>query len=97
MKIKNLNNTTDNDCKCNSWLDHWLKFSDKSSLPKSCGIGGCSAKPDVGAHVKKVDSVDNKWYILPVCYSHNARKNEEFEKKNDVELVIADVTKTCGI
>lgn len=31
-----------------------------------------------GCHVKKVRSLDNKWYIVPMCQSCNNKHDDEF-------------------
>lgn len=38
-----------------------------------------SKKADVGAHVKKVGTYDNSWYIVPLCYYHNNQFGEELD------------------
>ena len=70
MKVKNINGTSDNTCKCGSWLDHWKKFSGQS-LPTYCPETKCIQKPEVGAHVQKDSSTDSSWYIVPFCKTHN--------------------------
>ena len=57
-----------------SWLDYWEK---KTGTKKSiCGVSGCSKKELVGAHVQKVNSTDQKWYITPICGDCNKRTDE---------------------
>jgi len=57
-----------------SWLDYWEK---KTGTKKSiCGVDGCSKKDLVGAHVQKVNSIDQKWYITPICSDCNKRTDE---------------------
>ena len=41
---------------------------------------------DDGAHVKKVNSSDNSWYIVPLCRSHN-HDGYEFELNSDSDPV----------
>ena len=53
--VKNINGTSNNNCKCVSWLKHWEKFSKKTV--SYCSAYGCSTKTDlVGAHVQKKDN-----------------------------------------
>ena len=57
-----------------SWLDYWEQ---KTGTKKSvCGVVGCSNNNLVGAHVQKVGSSDQKWYITPICADCNKRTDE---------------------
>lgn len=94
MKVKNINGTSDNTCKCGSWLKHWEKFSHKS-LPTYCVESTCTKVPSVGAHVQKDSTTDNKWYIIPLCDSHN-KKTAELTIADSTTLVSANVSETCG-
>lgn len=89
-KIKNINGTSDNICKCGSWLRHWERFSDRPAT--YCGEGRCTEKATIGSHVQKADSTDNDWYIIPLCELHNACK-EELEVASI--LVPANRKETC--
>ena len=93
-EVKNINGTTDNTCKCASWLDHWKKFAHES-LPRFCSEEKCTGAPEVGAHVQKADSAGDAWYIVPLCKTHNAGTGESLTIL-DVELVSANVSQTCG-
>lgn len=95
MKVKNINGTSQNTCKCGSWLDHWKKFG-KTSLPAKCSEVSCSYTPEVGAHVLKDIPTDNNWYIIPLCKTHNSKLGESIIIKDSVILVSANVTNTCG-
>ena len=95
MKVKNINGTSDNACKCGSWLEHWKNYS-KQDLPKYCSEKTCTGKPEVGAHVQKDNSTDESWYIVPFCYTHNAKTGESLEIVESVKLVSANVNETCG-
>ncbi len=75
-KVKNLRGTGDRKpVGYNSWLEFWeARSGEKATMCKSIS---CSSKTDlVGAHVKKVDSNDGKWYIVPLCKGCNARDDE---------------------
>lgn len=52
MKVKNINGTSDSICECESWLDHWKKFSGQSP-PTYCSEKNCTKKPEVDAMFKK--------------------------------------------
>ncbi|WP_420588174.1 hypothetical protein [Bacterioplanoides sp.] len=70
MKVNNINGTSDNSCKCEGWLDHWKKFGGGWFFD-DCAVEGCTNRAHVGAHVKKHNSSDNNWYIVPFCHTHN--------------------------
>jgi hypothetical protein len=95
MKVKNINGTSQNTCKCGSWLDHWKKFSHQS-ISQYCSEKTCIKKPEVGAHVQKDNSTDAGWYIVPFCNTHNGETNESLEIVDSVALVSANVSVTCG-
>ena len=95
MKVNNINGTSQNTCKCGSWLDHWKKFSGQS-LPTYCPVSGCYQKPEVGAHVQKDSSTDSSWYIVPLCKTHNGEKGKSLSIGDYTTLVSANVSETCG-
>lgn len=95
MKINNINGTSQNTCKCGSWLDHWKKFSGQS-LPSYCPESSCTGKPEVGAHVQKDNSSDSSWYIVPLCKTCNSKTGKSLVISDYVNLVSANVSETCG-
>lgn len=95
MRVNNINGTSDNICKCGSWLEHWKNFSGQS-IPSYCPEKSCMKKPEAGAHVQKDNSSDNNWYIIPLCLSHNAEKGKSIEISDGTKLVSANVAETCG-
>ena len=95
MKVNNINGTSQNTCKCGSWLNHWTKFSGQS-LPTYCPEQTCTRKPEVGAHVQKDGSTDNSWYIIPLCQKHNAETGMSLTVSDSIALVSANVSRTCG-
>jgi len=94
MKVINVNGITDVDCKCESWLDHWLKFSGQE--PSYCPVAECMNTIETAAHVQKDSKTDQKWYILPLCHKHDGMIGQSFEVNGHFELVSADISKTCG-
>lgn len=91
-KVKNINGTSDNNCKCGSWLQHWKNFS---GHPVTwCVEKSCIEKDLVGAHVQKADSTDNNWYIIPLCKSHN-KSTGTLEISDSCKLVSANKKETC--
>ena len=95
MKVRNINGTSDNTCKCGSWLGHWKNYSGQS-LPPYCPEKQCLQKPEVGAHVQKDSSTDTGWYIVPLCRTHNGEIGKSLEFFGDIKLASANVAATCG-
>lgn len=94
MKVRNINGTSENTCKCGSWQNHWVKFGGKS-VPTYCSESSCTGKDLVGAHVQKDSSSDKSWYIVPLCKKHNA-KSDTLTISDSTVLVSANVSQTCG-
>lgn len=92
MKVKNINGTTQNRCRCGSWLQHWKNYSGQSAT--ICRALGCSRKDLLGAHVQKDVSYDNNWYIVPFCNRHN-KATTSIELVAGTILVSANKKKTC--
>ena len=63
-----------------SWIDYWMKKKGVSSKPKCANIA-CGRTAEHGGHVKKVNSSDNHWYIVPLCVDCNENKDLEFRCK----------------
>lgn len=95
MKVSNINGTSNNSCNCDSWLNHWEKYSDQS-IPTFCSENNCTNNPEVGAHVQSEETHDNNWYIIPLCKLHNNKQGGEIEINDAVKLVSANVSNTCG-
>ena len=94
MKIRNINGTSDNKCSCGSWLTHWGAFSGQS-IPTVCPAKGCLNTFLVGAHVQRGGgSLDQKWYIYPLCGDHNQHRGE-LEVSIAYNLVSANKKETC--
>lgn len=94
MRVNNINGTSQNTCKCGSWLDHWKNFSGQP-LPTHCPESSCIRKPEVGAHVQKDSVIDKGWYIVPLCKTHNSETNKSLTISDSVKLVSANVSETC--
>lgn len=94
IKVNNVNGTSDKNCKCGSWLDHWKKYSRQTS--NYCSEVQCTKPPEVGAHVQKDSSTDTSWYIVPLCTSHNRETGRSLTLVDSVILVAANVSRTCG-
>ncbi|MDR1846950.1 MAG: hypothetical protein LBR17_02395 [Bacteroidales bacterium] len=81
--VKNLIGTSDNRVPndYSSWLDYWEK--EKNQKANQCSASDCSQSDNlVGAHVKKVGSDDNSWYIVPLCQSCNMSEREFLVNEN---------------
>lgn len=86
MKWKNIHGTGDNQAS-KSWLEIWKERTGHKSTPL-CGRKGCGNVATLGGHVKKVDSSDNSWYLLPLCDSCN-KLEDPFEKKESISVASA--------
>ena len=96
MKVTNINGTSEYDCSCGSWLKHWEKFnSTGQSKPYLCPACG-SPFVEVGAHVQKFGSFDNKWYIVPLCKACNNKSNSTILDIGACALAPASRASTCG-
>lgn len=74
-RVKNLNGTSNR--KVPDGYKSWLHFWEERSGKKAVDCGCCINTADVGAHVKKCDSYDTSWYIVPLCHGCNAKPSEE--------------------
>lgn len=90
MKVRNINGTSDNDCKCGSWIQHWENFSGATVM--FCSEKNCTNTDLLGAHVQKMYS--NDWYIIPLCQKHN-KTADELEIVDSTIFVSANRSKTC--
>lgn len=95
MLVRNIHGTDDNLCKCGSWFMHWLIYSNQF-IPSHCAVKNCCNVPEVGAHVQICNSIDKRWYIIPLCNFHNGKKGEVLDVDDTIELVSANVNETCG-
>ncbi len=82
MKIKNITGSSKVSEKppkgYSSWLNYWEKnvnFILKTGIKYKCPACGNAfeRKNFDGCHVQKVDSTDQKWYIIPLCDACNHR------------------------
>lgn len=83
MKVKNLRGTTDNDHPAGYTSCKEFYVVRRGYWPKECGCITCRQKAMVGAHVKKVGSTDNSWYIIPLCSYHNNQFGKELDVVGD--------------
>lgn len=93
MRVKNIRGTSEKNCSCGTWLDHWQRFS-YQKVPRNCSIIACFERAEVGAHIKKANSDDHRIFIVPLCRGCN-KITEEFSIRDDVLLVSANISDTC--
>lgn len=99
MIARNINGTASHQCNCNSWLEHWERFSEQEAT--TCVALGCTNHAQVGAHVQKVsmgvlDPDDQRWYIIPLCRVHNGLHGQTIDLAGNPTFVSANVANTCG-
>ena len=81
IKIQNVNGSSrfENPVGYNTWLEYWEAKTGKSAW--RCSAIDCHKFGRVnlvGAHVKKVGSYDNSWYIVPLCHKCNMQCGQRF-------------------
>ena len=82
-RVKNLEHTADrNPPKGFVSFKEFYSYR-RSFWPAQCACLGCNRSAEVGGHVKKVESYDNSWYIIPLCYYHNNQFGQELEVVGD--------------
>lgn len=94
MRVINLNGTSTNKCNCDSWFAHWQRFSRQKA--NQCVVVGCTNTDLVGGHVQKDSALDSSWYIIPICNACNGKKGQTLTVADEVRLVSANVSQTCG-
>lgn len=106
VTVKNVNGSGSKSPKCpncGNWIDHWKNISGEKG--ETCSIVGCTEKvTDIqrmhGAHTlrpyAKNDDYKNHQYIIPMCPSHNGKRNEEMKVKANITFVRANVAESCG-
>lgn len=94
MIVKNLNSFEEINCHCESWLDHWKKYSGQRA--NYCVVRGCGGRPEVGGHVQECGKTDENMYVIPLCRECNDKKGQEIVIFDGVNLVPANVADTCG-
>jgi hypothetical protein len=95
MKVKNINGTSANTCKCGNWLEHWKRNGGKTPAAY-CAELLCRNTQEVGAHVQVDGSTDRTWYIVPLCKEHNSKTGQSISLMEGTTLVPANVSETCG-
>ena len=65
---KNKVGTKDRACRCGTWKQHWVNYSEKP-WPTQCTVSGCSNNATLGAHV--INANVNGERIAALCASCN--------------------------
>lgn len=79
IRVINVNGSSRYSCPAGytSWLDYWEQKSGK--IARRCSAIDCHRYGRdnlVGAHVRKANSYDRSWYIVPLCKVGNTRQGE---------------------
>ena len=92
VEVKNLSGTGsehyNNPHGYSSWKEFWIAKSGMT-WPNKCSASCCHQMPVVGAHVKKVNSFDSSWYIVPLCQRCNMR-SYSFYVDDDLLVPLSD-------
>lgn len=101
IKVKNLKGTGSNARQITgTWLELWeeqtgrkaekcLAYDNYNKEKNTVSLCG-STKGLLGGHVKKVGKNDDRWYILPICSTHNQTEDEYWAKPEDLVLATID-------
>ena len=89
---KNKGGTGARACKCGSWAQHWVNYSNRS-WPATCSVEGCTNKSTLGAHIINPNVIGEK--IVPMCDSCN-KLTDNFNLKGGIVLPSANILETCG-
>jgi len=95
--VRNIPNTSDRTCGCNSWIEHWGKYNTKKYPVNRCAaINGPHDGPIVGAHVRTTNPYDTTAYIVPLCSRHNqVHSSETIEIYDDTSFAVENPAQTC--
>lgn len=88
----NKKGTSIRSCKCGSWQQHWLNYSNQP-WPQNCSVDGCFSSPTLGAHIYNPQVKGEK--IIPMCNSCN-QLEYSFNLRGSISLVSANTSETCG-
>ncbi|MBQ9594888.1 MAG: hypothetical protein IJR35_03405 [Synergistaceae bacterium] len=94
MRVKNLHSGSTGG---KNWLKLWMEYKGYGDFVPFCSNTECFNKAEHGGHVKKVDSKDNKWYIVPLCAKCNETKDLEFDVLADDLVLVSDLSKTHSV
>ncbi|MCL2572925.1 MAG: hypothetical protein FWE34_00055 [Defluviitaleaceae bacterium] len=86
--------TSERECDCGSWLNHYINFS--RTEPLICSVEGCNKKAEHGMHMINSDSGVSGEKIIPGCISCHGKKNTAFILKKETKDVSANKLKTCN-
>ena len=98
IPVKNIKGTGENARTITgSWLEYWeeetgrkadkcLAFDNDPKQDPNYVYQCESTNGLVGGHVMKVNSSDKRWYILPICSSHNQSEDVYWAREKDLVL-----------
>ncbi len=95
MKVRNASGIPLYRCDCGTWLQHWTNYS-RHPLPKYCAESNCLQQPKVGGLVQVDGSLDNRWWIVPLCPGHATLAGRTLELAPSTVLVPANIALTCA-
>lgn len=93
MKYKTHLGGIDTELKGQDWLKYWEKQT--GEVADFCTEESCTNSATIGAHIYKVNSNDEKHYIVPFCHSCNQKKGA-FKLWSTPTLVSIEITEPCG-
>ncbi|HET9569784.1 MAG TPA: hypothetical protein VFP20_00020 [Bacteroidales bacterium] len=89
---KNKFGTSERNCRCGTWKQHWINNS-REEWPSQCSILGCGNSATLGAHI--INKNVSGELIVPACDSCN-KLTSEFDLKGDITLISANKSETCS-
>ena len=95
MRVRNLNEETQNTCSGSSLLAHWDRFSRQTAY--RCFVKGCTNKCSVGGRVQKDASADKNWYIIPLCDDCNKKRGQDLEVWDMARLIPANFARISRV
>ncbi len=79
-------------CKCGTWKEHWIKFSDALMWQSTCSIEGCNNPAEIGGVMSRFGEKD---FIVPICANCN-RKTTIMTLKVGTYIANANQSETCN-
>jgi len=96
MRVKNRGGTAKLSCRCDSWLAHWERFSNRKA--DACANVDCSNSAVVGGHVIDAFYLSMDVGIVPICQRCNSQ-GPDFRfaiDESKTPPVSANTQRTCA-
>ena len=93
-KVINMIDTSDDECNCPSWLQHWKNYTNVSTEVR-CSNVSCRNIAEVGAHINLTADKNSIPYIIPLCRACNLLK-QPFTKLRNIRLAPAKKSGICN-